>query len=83
MIIDSHCHLNYDPLINSIPEIIKRAEAKVSPSKPEYFFPLNLKDIFLFLFIKPKLSNLKFWLIIYISLSASTVLKISCVTVSL
>ena len=40
MIIDSHCHLNYDPLINSIPEIIKRAEAKGI----KYMLTISTKD---------------------------------------
>ena len=34
-----------------------KAEANVSPSYPIYFLPLNLKDISLFLFIRPSLSS--------------------------
>ena len=40
MIIDSHCHLNYDPLINSIPEIIKRAE----DNGIKYMLTISTKD---------------------------------------
>ena len=39
-------------------ELAKSAEASVSPSNPNSFFPLNLNEIFLFLFINPILFNL-------------------------
>ena len=29
MLIDSHCHLNYEPLISSIPDVIKDCKKKI------------------------------------------------------
>ena len=52
-------------LAKCIPFAIK-ADAIVSPSYPNNFLPLKVKDIFLFRLINPSLFNLNGWLILFL-----------------